>query len=252
MELKTIFRHNGYPAPIVDRVMQQTLEPKERFPTVPTKPVYIRLPWLGPRSAAFSNQIRQATVKVASWCNPRVVFTSRKMLNTSNKDALPTDHISNVIYLFSCDCGHSYVGRTIQRLGERARQHVPPSLLDTANDGSRRRPPKKANNQTDHVMTLRPRRGKEKEEGKTITTRTGTVEGEVGLELKSSDSAITRHLKTAPDCLKAIQKPADSFSILAKARNALHLGILEAIYIEKLKPKLCAQKDFVRSLVLFR
>ena len=40
-----------------------------------------------------------------------------------------------------------------------------------------------------------------------------------------SDSGITRHLKTAPECRKAVcANPAKRFKVLAKARNSGHLG----------------------------
>ena len=40
--------------------------------------------------------------------------------------------LSNAIYLFNCECGHGYVGRTSQRLEECIRQHVPVGLVAMA------------------------------------------------------------------------------------------------------------------------
>ena len=54
------------------------------------------------------------------------------MLTTCVKDRPPTESLSNVVYLFNCACGHSYVGRTMQRLEERIKQHVPMSLFTSA------------------------------------------------------------------------------------------------------------------------
>ena len=53
------------------------------------------------------------------------------MFNTSNEDVLSMETISNAFnfYLFTCDCRHRYIGRTIQRLGERVRKHVPMKLV---------------------------------------------------------------------------------------------------------------------------
>ena len=42
------------------------------------------------------------------------------------------------------------------------------------------------------------------------------------------------------------------FRILARARSEQHLKVLEALYIQSLKPILCRQKQFVTDLKLFR
>ena len=58
--LKEIFRKNGYPEPIVSRVMQQALDHQPALASELKKQekVFIRLPWPGPTSAAFGNRIR--------------------------------------------------------------------------------------------------------------------------------------------------------------------------------------------------
>ena len=52
----------------------------------------------------------------------------------SDFDIAVTVHwvLSNVMYLFNYACGHSYIGRTMQRLEERIKQHVPKSLFTSA------------------------------------------------------------------------------------------------------------------------
>ena len=42
------------------------------------------------------------------------------------------------------------------------------------------------------------------------------------------------------------------FFILARGRSGLHLAVLEAFFIRNLDPELCAQKENVSSLQLFR
>ena len=132
--LQAIFRKNGYPEPIVSRVIKQTLDHQAEAPNETKKPekVFIRLPWLGPASSAFENRIRRVTNAAIPFCKPVCVFTNRKMLSTGRKDRLPAEQLSNVIYLYNCVCGHNYVGRTTQRLEERIKQHVPASLLASA------------------------------------------------------------------------------------------------------------------------
>ena len=57
------------------------------------------------------------------------------------------------------------------------------------------------------------------------------------------DSAVTKHLKNSHTCIPASDKETfEHFHVLAQARNALHLEILEAVYIRNLTPSLCQQK----------
>ena len=56
-----------------------------------------------------------------------------------------------------------------------------------------------------------------------------------------SDSGITRHLKTSAECRNAVcSNPVKRFRVLAKARTSGHLSFLEAVFISRLSPVLCA------------
>ena len=123
-----------------------------------------------------------------------------------------------IVYLYECrHCESRYVGRTLQRLEDRVKQHVPRHLL----------------NPTD---------GTEKKRGP----------GRPPKERKSADeyqSAIACHL--AADALCRARYSDLDFRILARARSEQHLKVLEALYIQSLKPVLCRQKQFVTDLKLF-
>ena len=70
--------------------------------------------------------------------------------------------------------------------------------------------------------------------------------------ISKSDSGITRHLKISPECWNAVcSNPVKRFRVLAKARNSGHLSFLEAVFISRFSPVLCAQKESVCSLALF-
>ena len=49
-----------------------------------------------------------------------------------------------------------------------------------------------------------------------------------------------------PDCLAVERR--ENFTILAQARHKAHLDVLEALYIKKLSPGLCLQKEFIQAL----
>ena len=72
------------------------------------------------------------------------------------------------------------------------------------------------------------------------------------LRRKSADSAITRHLKENSACLDKLRKDAaaERFSVLCQARSRSALDVLEALFIHRLAPELCSQKEHVRALTL--
>ena len=101
--MQSIFEKNGCPGPIVSRVRQQTLEsePMRTGEQRKADKVYIRLPWLGPKSAAFRNRIHRATIKALPDCKAVCTFTTRRLFNTCKKDVLPAESLSNVIYFLT-------------------------------------------------------------------------------------------------------------------------------------------------------
>ena len=263
--LKSIFQSNGYPPSIIECVITDTLT-KLPVHTVERKPLYLRLPWLGAVSLSFKHRIEQATVKVVPWCKLNLSYTSRDMFNTTRKDVLSAEHISNVVYLFDCECTRSYVGRTAQHLGERIGQHVPNDLVVAANidvkevssrgrsKGNELLPVSANPDPRPQPVALRTR-SKACVAALTVPYQqdlSGLSKTLAALQERKTDTAITRHLKNSPACLSAVCADVTRrFSILARARNACHLATLEAIFIARKKPELCNQKSHVKSLSLF-
>ena len=62
-------------------------------------------------------------------------------------------------------------------------------------------------------------------------------------------SAIKSHLSVSDSCREVYRD--NVFSVLARGRSVLHLSVFEALYIRKLSPELCVQKENVLSLQLF-
>ena len=255
--LKSIFARNGYPQPIVDRVIGKTLQPQIPVIGVEFRPCYIRLPWVGQASLSFHKQIDGVTKSVAPWCSLVCSFTSRNAFATARKDVLSMENVSNVVYLFNCDCGHSYIGRTSMRLGERMRQHVPKSLEQvgsTAPMSRRGRPRQTCRSPDTNSIASRTRSRTSMEQCgascNAITAPNASGKG-IKADYGKTDTAITRHLRETSTCRRGVCSDVKShFSILHRARNADHLRTLEALYIARRKPSLCVQKEHVRKLCL--
>ena len=162
--LKELFSDNGYPSQVVEKAILEVMQKMsgrsecERIgqtvrevsasanrggaePPPPAEPpdpsdvvvdrdrVMLRLPWLGAVSNRYRKLATQAVTECFPLVKPLVLFTTRPAFSGRVKDVLPTTSRSNIIYQFTCSCGHTYVGRTSQRLSERMKQHLPDGLL---------------------------------------------------------------------------------------------------------------------------
>lgn len=216
-KIKNIFLNNGYPEHVITACISNklaSLAAPRRFG--PTKcPIYVRLPWKGLISKQFERQIKTAVTKCYNAADLRVVHTTKSLLPHTNKDALPSFSISNVIYTYKCRCDAVYVGRTSQRLEDRVKQHVPKSLLHAAKQQS----------------------------SSLIVNNTSTIPA-----VRNCRSAIGQHLLDNPICAENFS--LDNFSILSQARNSFQLHVLEAWFIHFHKPVLCKQKELIYKLKL--
>jgi len=182
---------------------------------------------------------------------------------TIRKDVLPTSYLSRLTYLFECrQCASRYVGRTLQYLNARVRQHVPLHLLPQS------------------AKTSRPKRGRPRKlilNGETLLQQaksTPRLQGRPRKKVKSADdttqrrsqrllkqvvpekdvqreypSPIANHIYCNVDCVNVYSD--DCFSPLSRGRSSFHLDVLESIYVKTLKPSLCTQKTNIVELHLF-
>ena len=96
----------------------------------------------------------------------------------------------------------------------------------------------------------RPRKREEADSGDATKRRDdGTLEETTPNGAKNRTSSIKQHLSARTNCRELYSD--NVFSILSRGRCALHLAVLEALYIRKLDPELCVQKENVLSLQLF-
>ena len=128
--IKRIFIENGYPENVISVCIREKVAnfvSNKRFG--PEKcPVYLKIPWIGDIFLRYQNQIKKAINFCFHTVNPRVVYNTRVILPSIQKDCVPTHQKSLVVYELSCRCEAQYVGRTTQRLEDRIKQHVPTSI----------------------------------------------------------------------------------------------------------------------------
>ena len=172
-------------------------------------PVYLKLPWIGENSLTFERKRKLSINNCFGAVQPRVVFSTRRILPAIHKDVFPTFQQSNVVYEYVYQCDNRYVGQMSQHLQNRIRQHVPKSIRNRTSQ-ERKQPE-------------RP--------------------GKLANSIPHSDSVIGNHLLHNQKCVSHYKN--NQFFILSKARSDFHLSVLESIFITLRKPNLCRPKKFV-------
>ena len=217
-KIKQLLIENGFPADVLLSCINQKLANFAAGKTFgPEKcPVYLKLPWIGNVSSKFENQISTAITCCYYAVKPCVLYNTRVMLTSAEKDCVYTTQTSCIVYEFSCRCDARYVGRTKQRLADRIKQHVPTSIRKKS-----------------YVTREQPSRICKNNKFKI-----------------NCESVVGQNLIANPVCAKTYID--DNFRIIGQARSSFHLSVLESVYIKTQDPVLCRQKEFVFSLGLFK
>ena len=94
-------------------------------------PVYLCLPWKGQESTKVTvcSAVKSVVRRTYYAVQFVPVFTTMRAFMV-RKDVLPALHLSHLIYNFECrQCASRYVGRTVQHLNARIKQHTPRHIL---------------------------------------------------------------------------------------------------------------------------
>ena len=127
--IRSILVKNGYPEFLIDsRISKKLLRFQQITKENPKKCPDLELPWIGENFLKFERKIKLSMNNCFGAVQPRVIFSTRRILPAIHKDVLPTFQQSNVVYEYVCHCDSRYVGRTSQRLQDRIRQHVSKSI----------------------------------------------------------------------------------------------------------------------------
>ena len=229
-KIRSIFEDNGYPASVIDKTIRQKLAKSKIDIFGPKKQaVYLKLPYKGFSSENIPKIIKSTVESTFYSVNVRVIFSTQKMLPSSQKDTLPNINKSAIVYQFTCNrCESEYIGKSSRQLCDRISEHVPSQIRRSALYSNT------VPSTTLHDHSFRQRK----------------VNNIKQPPIPSYDiSAVRLHLLENPAC--AAQYNVNCFKILAQGRSTFHLSVLESMYINNCKPILCRKKDFIYSLKLF-
>ena len=133
--LKDIFRKNRYPSNFIEKCTKQFLDKlfvmKKCVTTVPKKPCFITLPYLGTQSLSMRKQLTKLMETYYPQCKLNIVFRSNNRLKNyfMFKDKIPRAIRSNLLYRFTCNrCKSVYIGKTRRHFLVRVNEHLGISL----------------------------------------------------------------------------------------------------------------------------
>ena len=90
--IKEIFINNGCPEEVMGDNIKLTvtrLKNKNKIFGPPKCSVYFRLPWVGPASQSFAEEVASSVYRCYHAVNVRPIFTTRKAFNSIHIDNLP-------------------------------------------------------------------------------------------------------------------------------------------------------------------
>lgn len=128
--LKSYFLKNSFPQYIIEKTFKKTLEnlynSKLNRLTVPCKPIYFNIPYLGSQSIILKRKLKKLVTKFYPQLNCQVYFKNNNTIQNyfPYKDKLPPSLVSNIIYKYTCrECSATYIGQTQKQLKVRVCQH---------------------------------------------------------------------------------------------------------------------------------
>jgi len=182
-------------------------------------PVYLQLTWIGNVSLKFEKQTISAIKECYNSVQPRIIFSTKKILPAIYKDHVPTTQQCMVVYQYVCHCNCRYMGRNSLRLQGRINQHIPKFI------------------RIKQIPT------------KILPKRNCKEKIDI-LKLPQCDSTIGLHLLQNKECANNYND--QQFSILARAR--VHSNFQQWKPLMS-KPShqffMCSQKEFVYTLPIF-
>ena len=213
--ISQILQDNSYPKELISKIMEQHRRKQQQQTMIGPQrcPIPIKLQFLGKDSHRFESELKAAVKTCYFSAEPRIIFSSRPILNHCHKDPIPKNNQSMVIYQFKCCCDSSYVGRTKRRFIVRMKEHVPKCVEEFI-------------------------------QGPQVAPYTNNIK----LVRAARKSSVAQHLLENKECGKSFDW--SSFTILHKCRSLFQLKVMEAITITTLKPVLCKQCEFDFTTVL--
>jgi hypothetical protein len=128
--LRVYFSGNFFPEKVFENLSRKFIndigQGKITIPTVPKKPVFVKLPFIGKDSYSLRRKLNSLIGRFYPQLSPFIIFQNYRTIGSffRVKDKLPPLLASSVIYKYSCgQCASTYIGETVKQLKVRICQH---------------------------------------------------------------------------------------------------------------------------------
>ena len=128
--LRNYFQQNGFPCSLVNKAINLTadsLRTSIQIPSVEKKSIYCCIPFISHKTNSFiKKSMRDIVSKNYPHLNLRLIFTNSFTVSSffRFKDRVPTELVSNAVYLFKCrQCSIQYIGETSRHIITRVCDH---------------------------------------------------------------------------------------------------------------------------------
>ena len=136
LNLKNIFKRNGYPCNFIDvcikRFLNYVFIDKRIYALAPKKELVCVLPFIGKKSLQLRPKLVKPVQNNLSFCHLKVASQSPYKLHTliRFKDNLDKKTPFHLVYCYSCSsCNATYYGKTYRHFFTRAAEHMGVSNL---------------------------------------------------------------------------------------------------------------------------
>ena len=130
VKLMDVFKSDGYTDNFINN-SEKFLDNKHRIHrqviTVPKKPLFLVLPYLGILSFQTRTKLRKSLKRILNCCKLQILLKSQsKLANAFNfKDRIPKELTSDVVYKFQFGpCNESYYDDYVKHLNVRIGEHI--------------------------------------------------------------------------------------------------------------------------------
>ena len=96
--------------------------------------LFFHLTYVGSGSKLIEKKIVEMANRTYFSVNPRILVTSKPILQRSGKDPMLPEEKSPVVYKFKCYCKSSDIGKTSRHLKTRIKEHVPKCIISHISD----------------------------------------------------------------------------------------------------------------------
>ena len=124
-KVRNIFIQNGYHPDRINKVFERCDNPKTKIESSEKTEIFWKLPYVSTLLSRIKRNIRHINSALENSILRIALNTYKTQNMISNKDKIPFNELSSVVYKYTCEhCSQCYVGETRRHIFTRINEHV--------------------------------------------------------------------------------------------------------------------------------